>query len=184
MTQDHAFAARMARIETLTELLDRTPDLEARSAARELVGTLLDLHAEGLSMLLEHLAHEGDGRIAWRIAGHAPIASLLLLHGLHPEDLETRVNHAIDDAQSRLLARTAGELALVSLVGQTATLRLSVHGGCGGACPSSLEGLQRRLREMVLEAVPDVDSLEFEEPAPAPSGSILLPVITLGNLFA
>ena len=179
MSNDRGFDTRMARIETLTNTLDQTPDLKARASARELVGTLLDLHADGLARVVGLLTELGHERIVAKLGDDPQVARLLLLHGLHPEDLPTRLHRAIDETQARVLARTDSRIELVSLAGETARVRIVRAGGCGGGCPSSAASLRKTVQESLLEAVPDLEVVEFEDVPVAPSGSIFLPVITL-----
>src|ERR1700679_2565 len=113
MNDVHAFEAQMARIAVLTDQLDQCPNLEARAWARELVGTLLDIHGDGLARILELAKQHGNKEIVRTFARDGQIATLLLLHGLHPDDISTRIHRAIDDVRTRVLAKTENKLDLV-----------------------------------------------------------------------
>jgi Fe-S cluster biogenesis protein NfuA len=176
MADDRGFEARMARIEVLTAVLERCPDLSARTASRELVGTLLELHGAGLARILELIAGSGGagGPIVSTLARDGLVASLLLLHDLHPVDLKSRVGTALDGVRARL-GPHAG-LDLVGLEGETLRLRLAA--GCGG-CPSSSVAMRKTVEDAILAAAPDLTSIEFVESAEPRPGVFSLPVITL-----
>ena len=176
MADDRGFEARIARIETLTGLLERCTDPEARAASRELVGALLDLHGAGLARILSLTSAAGDaGRaIASTFARDGLVANLLLLHGLHPDDLESRVRSAIEDLRTRIDDHAG--VALVELDGDV--LRLRVSGGCGG-CHSSAVAVKRTIEDALLAAAPDLAVIEFVEDSVSSPGLFSLPVITL-----
>jgi Fe-S cluster biogenesis protein NfuA len=176
MAYDSGFEARIARVETLTGILERCADPATRSASRELVGTLLDLHAAGLARIIELVAGSGDAgdAIVQALAGDSLVASLLLLHGLHPVDLKSRVDTALEGVRKRLGPDVG--LELVDLEAETLRLRLS--GGAGG-CPSSAAAMKKSVEDAVLDVAPDLAGIEFVEATATPSGLYSLPVITL-----
>ena len=176
MADAPSFDAKLARIEGLTMVLERSRDLEARAASRELVGTLLELHAAGLSKILGWVDEAGEAGlpIASSMALDDLVAGLLLLHGLHPDDLEARVRHALDDLRARLGAQGRG-IELVGLRGGTLTLRLS---GESGGCPSTSGRLRKSIEDALLAAAPDLAIVAFEETHAAPSGLPSLPIIS------
>ncbi|MDG3005445.1 NifU family protein [Paludisphaera mucosa] len=177
MPDRREFEASMARIEVLTGVLERCPDLAARSASRELVGALLELHGAGLARILELIAGSGDAgdELVSTLARDGLVASVLLLHDLHPIDLKSRVGIALDGVRARLGPHA--DLDLVGIEGGTLRLRLA-GGGCGG-CPSTSAAMKKSVEDAILEAAPDLASIEFVEPLEPPQGAFSLPVITL-----
>jgi Fe-S cluster biogenesis protein NfuA len=167
MAYDPGFEARIARVETLTGVLERCPDPATRSASRELVGTLLDLHRAGMARILELVAGSGDagGSIIQALARDGLVASLLLLHGLHPVDLKSRVGSALDSVRKRLGPDVG--LEMVDL--EAETLRLRLTGGCGG-CPSSAAAMKKSVEDAVLDVAPDLVAIEFVEATATPLG--------------
>src|SRR5207302_8925882 len=57
---DRDIGGPMRRIEALVRSMEACADVAAREAARELVRTVLDLHAAGLARLLELAAQSGE----------------------------------------------------------------------------------------------------------------------------
>ena len=90
MTQ---FQRQLARMEQLIHVLNETADSPICRQARELVQTLMQLHADAFERALE-LIHDSPltgQRLIDTLAEDSLMSNLLILHGLHPLDLETRV---------------------------------------------------------------------------------------------
>ncbi len=165
-TNGREFRDRLARVEDLVSTLEACPDPVAREAARELVRSLLDLHAAGLAKVLE-LA---EPAIVARLAADGLVSSLLLLHGLHPHSAEQRVTAALERAcpQFRTLG---GTVELLSATEEVVRLRL-------GGDPSASAELRVVVESLVIEAVPDVTAIEFEEVWDrSPDGRVPLPLL-------
>ena len=163
MTAD--FRERLGRVETLVGALEQCPDPAAREAARQLVRTLLELHATGLERILELAGRESA--LVDRLATDDLVSSLLLLHGLHPHPAAERVARALDGARSRL--RSLG--GVVELVeASEAVIRLRIR---GELTPS----LEAAVEDVVTGSAPDA-VLEIEEVAhPAQSGRVPLTLL-------
>jgi hypothetical protein len=91
------FQQRLARMEELINALNTAPDSSICLQARELVQTLLELHASGFEKTLDMIysSAESGQTLIDRLAEDPLISNLLVLHGLHPLDLETRVRNAL-----------------------------------------------------------------------------------------
>jgi hypothetical protein len=89
-------AGHTDRIERLVHALETAPESPARTAALELIQTVLRMHGEGLQRVLAILNERGEaGREVIRVMSDDElIASLLSLHDLHPDSLRTRVERA------------------------------------------------------------------------------------------
>lgn len=160
------FRDRLARVEELVGALEVCPDPVAREASRELVRALLDLHAAGLAKVLE-LA---EPALANRFAADGLVSSLLLLHGIHPHPAEQRVRAALERARATFRA-LGGTAELISATVELVRLRL-------GGDPSSAPDLRSAVEAGVIEAVPDVAAIEFEEAWDrAPDGRVPLPLL-------
>jgi hypothetical protein len=72
-----------ARVEALTQALDRSADVEARMRARELVRLVLDFHREALERILQIIGLEQQ-TVRQRLGVDPIVASLLALHELSP----------------------------------------------------------------------------------------------------
>jgi Fe-S cluster biogenesis protein NfuA len=126
------------------------PDTAAREAARGLVHALLDLHALGLRRLLELC-----GESVERIAGDPLAGSLLLLHQLHPHPPLERLRRALEQARPRF-ETLGGTVEVVRATEEEVHLRLSGN-------PDASAALQACAAELLLQHVPDVVNVEFEE---------------------
>jgi Fe-S cluster biogenesis protein NfuA len=162
--------ARMNRLEELIQALEKSGDDASRNQARELVQTLLELHATGINRMLEvsYDAVRAGQELIDRLAQDPLVSNILLLHGLHPLDLETRVRGALDEVKPRL-GLHGGSVQLLGVTPEGA-VRLQLEGNCEG-CPSSRVTLKYSIEEALYAAAPDITSLEVnglvEEHAPA-----------------
>lgn len=150
---DPEFQARLGRLEGLIEEIEGWPDARARTRTRELLQTVLGLHAAGLERML---ALAGPAREAW--LEDALVGSMLLLHGLHPLPLDVRVKRALELVRPHL-ASHGGNVELLGL--DRGVVRLRLQGSCQG-CPASALTLHHRIEEAIFEAAPDVAGIEVE----------------------
>src|SRR6185436_4355638 len=128
------FRERLNRVEALVGALESCPDPAAREAARQLVRTLLDLHAAGLGRMLDIAGRESA--LVGRLADDPLVSSLLLLHGLHPRPAAERVERALDRARPRL-GSLGGEVELVAA--SEAAVRLRLRGEASPALRKAVE---------------------------------------------
>ena len=98
MGEEKAFQSSMQKIEELIGTLDRAADPAVRSAAKELVSALMEVHGACLARMLDTLNKSGDaGQQAIRTyVGDPLIRNLLILYELHPVEFEVRVSQAVD----------------------------------------------------------------------------------------
>jgi hypothetical protein len=150
--EDQEFQRRLRRVEALVAALEACPDPAAREAARELVRTLLDLHAAGLAKML---ALAAEPAVVDRFARDGLVGSLLLLHGLHPVPVEGRVAHALERLRAGLRTRGA-DVELLEATAEVVRVRLRGDPSAGPALRVAVEGA-------VLEAAPDVAVVAVEE---------------------
>jgi Fe-S cluster biogenesis protein NfuA/nitrite reductase/ring-hydroxylating ferredoxin subunit len=170
-------AASPQLVERVQELIARPDalDPEAREAAYELLGALMDLYGSGLARLLELL--EDAPEVREQVIGDGTVASLLLIHGLYPVDLETRVREALDRVRPYMESHGGG-VELLSLEGDVARLRL--EGSCNG-CGSSQATLELAIRQALEEEAPDLLGIEVEgvaEPRPVALQGKRLPLVS------
>ncbi len=173
------FQRRLGRVEELVAALESAPDPKVREQTRELIQTLLDLHATGLERILEsvHQAGAPGAAVIDELGRDQLVSGVLLLHGLHPLDLETRVRHALETVSPRL-GLHGGSVELVSVTPDGA-VRLKLEGNCNG-CPSSRITLHTTIEEELYNAAPDITSLEVDgatDPL-APASPALTPAFT------
>jgi len=183
LLENRDLQTRLAHIDSLVGELQRLPDPAARAMAEELLSTVLDLHGEALSRLLEKLGDPGDpaiDRLLHRIVEDDLISGLLLLHGLHPVDLPTRVEAALESVRPYMRSHGGG-VELVDIVGDAVHIRLEGH--CKG-CPSSQMTLKLAVEKAIFEAAPDVSEIQVEAPPedatavpPDITGLVTLPLV-------
>ncbi|MBO0828572.1 MAG: NifU family protein [Streptosporangiales bacterium] len=152
--------ALSARLDTLLEGLEDLPDPDVAGRVDELVGAIVELYGTGLERMVRSLCAEdgGEERVR-RLARDDLVAHLLLLHDLHPDDVDTRVQRALDEVRPYLGSHAGGvEYGGVDAAG-VAHLRL--EGSCDG-CPSSSVTVKLAVERAVLEAAPEVGSVEVE----------------------
>jgi Fe-S cluster biogenesis protein NfuA len=157
---DDTLETRLPKIEGLVAKIRGSGDSETSHAALELLQTVMEFHARGIDRMMEIASAHGDE--GWTIIddfGRDPLVSnLLLLHGLHPLDTDTRVRDGLDKVRPYLHSH-GGDVQLIEAAGNSVRLRLV--GSCNG-CPSSSVTLKTLVEKSILEAAPEVTSIEYE----------------------
>jgi hypothetical protein len=165
------FQRRVQKIGVLVQDLETIADPALRSAAKELVQLLMDLHGRGLERMLEIVFQSGDSgsRVIDELGQDPLVSSLLILYGLHPDELQARVERKLQQIGSKL-HKMGAEAKLVSVSGGDIRLRVRVD---GHACGSTSRTVQAAVEEAIYEAAPDLTSLVVEGlEEPADSGFI------------
>jgi Fe-S cluster biogenesis protein NfuA len=166
---------RIQHIERLIERVRELTDVEARTAALELLQAVLDFHAAGLDRMMEITSTAGDS--GWAIidgfGGDPLVSNMLLLHGLHPLDTDTRVRDALDKVRPYLRSH-GGDVELIEVAGNTVRLRLT--GSCHG-CPSSVLTLKTAIETSIKEMAPEVRTVDCDavgamDDRPQPVGAV------------
>jgi Fe-S cluster biogenesis protein NfuA len=157
-TEDRTERERMHRIEVLVQELERMPDSRAKTCAREIIHSILDLHAAALERILDTTADSGPSGLALidTIAADELVGSLLALYGLHPIDLEARVRVVLEKVRP-LLRSHGGNVELLGIA--EGRVRLKLLGSCDG-CPSSAMTLKHAIEAAIYEQAPDVAEIE------------------------
>lgn len=162
---------RFTRVESLVHTLEELPETSAREAARALTRALLDLHGAGLSRILELIGAD----TASRIADDPEVGGVLLLHGLHPLPADGRLSRALESLREQFHS-LGGDVELVSATDQDVRLRLRGN-------PAVAHTLRALAEELVIEAAPDVETVEFEEAWDRDStGRVPLPLLSVAKV--
>jgi Fe-S cluster biogenesis protein NfuA len=160
MANDGEFQEQIRQLGKLLTQFDQLPAGPAKTAGKELVQLLMDVHGAGLERMMEIVFESMNttpGSAIEKLGQDSMTGSLLLLYSLHPEDLETRVQKAVDRLRPRL-RKLSCAIELVEIRDGSVQLRLAVAGhGCG----SSTKDLQALVEEGVYEFAPDVTSLDI-----------------------
>jgi Fe-S cluster biogenesis protein NfuA len=168
---DKDFQKRVQKIGSLVQDLESIADPASRSAAKELVQSLMDLHGTGLERILEVVFESGESgpRIIDELGQDSLVSSLLILYGLHPDELQTRVERKLQQIESKL-HKMGAEAKLVSINGGDVRVRVRIE---GHICGSTSRTVQSTVEEAIYEAAPDLTSLVIEGlEEPADSGFI------------
>jgi Fe-S cluster biogenesis protein NfuA len=177
MAQDTALQKQMQRIGEMVEHLESNADPSTRAMAKELLESLMSLHAAAIERMMEFAANAGEAGEAFvrRCGRDDVVSSVLLLYGLHPENLNSRVAHALERSRTYLQSHSAAA-ELVSIGDDGAvTVRLAVKaGGCG----SSGASVRAFLEAAIQDAAPDATSIVVSE---TPSGPTFVPLAQLQN---
>jgi Fe-S cluster biogenesis protein NfuA len=179
------FQDDMQRIGGLVQQIDSIADPALRSATKDLVQSLMDLHGAALEKALDIVAEAGEPGmdIIGRLGRDSLVSSVLILYGLHPEDLETRVAKAVDRIRPQL-RKQGCEVELLGV--NEGVIRLRVQTG-SHTCGSTAKTVQATLEGAIYDAAPDMSSLVIEgfEEKPSSgfvsldklSGSLNLPLV-------
>jgi Fe-S cluster biogenesis protein NfuA len=163
---DGAFQDQIRQLGKLIVQLDQFPDGPQKSACKELVQLLMDIHGIGLERMMEIVFEVGNhgSEVIDKLAKDPVVGSLLLLYSLHPDDLETRVRKAMENMRPRLrkLSCSADVLRVEDGAVQV-QVTTTAHG-----CSSSTKDVRAIVEDCVYEFAPDVVALEIlglEEPS-------------------
>lgn len=156
------FDAETARLQGLLAALEELGDPAAKSAARQLVQAVIELHGLGLTDLLAIVQEAGAqsaNTLLPKFAANPKVRGLLLLHDLHPEDLATRASKAVE----RLHPHLGVQGVRADFVGvEDKVVRISVS-ACGQKTQRpSADELRREIENAVLEMTPDAAGLVID----------------------
>jgi Fe-S cluster biogenesis protein NfuA len=177
------FQEQVRQLGKLIMQFDQMPEGPQKTACKELVQLLMDVHGAGLERMMEIVFEsEGSGPAIIDKLGHDTITSgLLLLYSLHPDDLETRVNQALERIRPRL-RKLSCSADLIGIVEGAIQVRVTTG---GHSCGSSTKDVRAIVEEGVYELAPDAASLEIlglEEPSA--SGFVALESLMGHSLLA
>ena len=124
----------MQRVEALIGTVEASAESDVRSAALELVRSVMDFHAAAVDRMMEIVAGTGAGGFAIfdEFGKDDLVANLLMLYGLHPLGIEERVLGAIEKVRPSLSLHE-GDVELLGV--SDGVVRLRLRGSCDG-CPS------------------------------------------------
>lgn len=168
MADPSGFQEQIKRLSELVAQLEQMPDSPQKTASKDLVQLLMEVHAQGLQRLLEIVfeSSQTGGGLIDRLGKDDVVGGLLLLYSLHPDALETRVETALEKIRARL-HKLACAIDLVSVDQGAVLVRVTKS---GHSCGSSADGLRNLVEDGMFELAPDITSLEIlglEEQTPA-----------------
>ena len=159
MADKSGFQEQIKRLSELVTQFEQMPDSPHKTAGKELVQLLMEVHAQGLERMMEIAFENSEGGAALidRLGRDDVAGGLLLLYSLHPDALQTRVQTALERMQGRL-RKLACTIELLAVDDGAVRVRVTKSGhGCG----SSTGELRTLIENGVYELAPDVTSLEI-----------------------
>lgn len=180
MTDNQEFRDQIARIEGLIGSIESAADPALRATARNLVQSVMDLHAGAIDRILEVLSKAGEpgARLLRTLATDEVVSSVMILYDLHPDDFETRIKRGFEKAREAV-ARRGANLDLIAV--EPNTVRVRIETG-GHACGSTIGDLETLVRETVLASAPDAAEVFIETPRDKPaSGFVPLASLRTAN---
>lgn len=182
MANEKDFQEQVRQLGKLVTQFDQLPDGDAKTAGRELVQLLMEVHGKGLERMMEIVFASGEvGPGIIDKLGHDSIAgNLLLLYSLHPDELETRVENAVERMQPRL-RKLGCTIELERVYQGIVQVRLKTS---GHSCGSSARDLRALVEDGIYEFAPDATSIEvLGLTEPVPTSFVALESL-LGQRFA
>jgi Fe-S cluster biogenesis protein NfuA len=168
VANDSEFQEQVRQLGKLVAQFDELPDGATKTAAKDLMQLLMDVHGRGLERVMEIVFDSGDSgqKIIDKLGQDSIVGNLLLLYSLHPDGLEARIQSALDRIRPRL-RKLACTIELENVQEGAVQVRLATS---GHSCGSSTKDLRSIVEDGMFEFAPDVTSLEIlglEEPTPA-----------------
>jgi Fe-S cluster biogenesis protein NfuA len=162
------FQEQVKRLSELVTQFDQMPDGPQKTAGKELIQLLMDVHGQGVERMMEIVfeSREAGSALIDQLGKDEIAGGLLLLYSLHPDALETRVHTALERIRPRL-RKLSCAIDLVSIDEGAVRVRLTKS---GHSCGSSTKELRGLVENGVYELAPDITALEIlglEEPPSA-----------------
>lgn len=155
MTGTPEFQQRLESIEGVIKQIEASGDPSVRTAARELVQLVMELHGSGLERILEILRSNGETgqSLVGSLGRDDMVSSLLVLYGLHPLSFEERIAQALEKANRQMRSRSA----TVELIGmEDGAVRLNLKANGHGPA------LKEVVEAAIFQVAPDVTSLAID----------------------
>jgi Fe-S cluster biogenesis protein NfuA len=185
VTNGEEFQEQIRQLGKLVAQFDELPNSAAKSASRELVQLLMDVHGRGLERAMEIVFDAGNFApgIIDKLGQDPIVGNLLLLYSLHPDELETRVQKAVERMRPRL-RKLSCTVELEHVHESSVCVRLTTS---GHSCGSSAGDIRSIVEDGMYEFAPDVTSLEIAGLEETTAGFVTLEsllgqrLVTVGN---
>jgi hypothetical protein len=137
------------RVDELVQRVSALPDAEARTAALDLLQSVMDLHGAAMSRVIELLS--SDSVPLTKLTQDPLVCGLLVLYGIHPASTEERVTRAVETLCLQLRKYDA-DLELVGI--QDGSVRIKIRGKV-----SAPEKVKTAIQQGILEVAPEVTAI-------------------------
>ena len=176
MKDTQVFEEQIGRIEQLVQEIESTADPATRATAKELVQSVMDLHAAAMERIVEVVTKLGEpgAAVLHSLSHDELVGSLLVLYGLHPEDFAARVHRGLEKAQ-QVLARRGAAVRLLAINDSTVQVHIDTNGHSCGSTRGEFESI---IRGALFETAPDTAEVIIE-PAQSESASGFVPLDSL-----
>ena len=146
---------RLAAVEELIAEVGRVADPKVEALTKALLRGVLELHALGLSRVLELVgeAKAGGASLVELLGADELVGSLLVLHGLHPVALEARVRAVLEDVPAGW--------RMAEVTARDTTVRVGFVRAAGGSPGQTAERLRATIADRIARVAPEVEVLEF-----------------------
>ncbi|MGA9587498.1 MAG: hypothetical protein WBQ95_19365 [Terracidiphilus sp.] len=168
MATGNDFQEQIRQLGQLITRFDQMPETPQKTACKELMQLLMDVHGAGLDRMME-IVFESEAAgpaIIDKLGQDSVTSSLLLLYSLHPDDLQTRVNKAVERIRPRL-RKVSYSVDLTGVNEGAVEVRVTSTSS-GHSCASTAKDVRAIVEDGIYELAPDITSLEIrglEEPA-------------------
>jgi Fe-S cluster biogenesis protein NfuA len=173
------FQEQVRKLGELVTQFEEMPDSPQKTAAKELVQFLMEVHSQGLERMMELIFESRDSGSALidRFGKDDLAGGLLLLYSLHPDALEARVQAAVERMRAKL-GKLSCAVELLSIEGGAVRVQLTAG---GHSCGSSTREVRAIVENGIYELAPDVGSLEILGPEePTSTGFVALETLVAG----
>ena len=161
MANGTEFQEQVRQLGQLITQFDQMPEGPQKTACKQLVQLLMDVHGAGLDRIMEIVfENEAAGpAIIDKLGQDSITSSLLLLYSLHPDDLETRLNKAVERMRPRL-RKLSNSVDLISVHEGAVEVRVT-SSASGHSCGSTARDVRTIVEDGVYELAPDITLLEI-----------------------
>jgi Fe-S cluster biogenesis protein NfuA len=152
------FEAYTQRVDELVERVSHLPESEARTAALELLQSLMDLHGAAMARIVELLSEPGDSsrKSLSKLASDPLVCGLLVLYGIHPATIEERVARAVEKLLPQLQKQGA-TAELIDISEKVVRLKIGKK-----THASNHDKLRAIVEQAILEVAPEVAEIIVE----------------------
>jgi Fe-S cluster biogenesis protein NfuA len=159
-------------------VLDAHSDPEVRRVTRTAVSLLVDLYGTGLARMVEVAREQNADALVDRFGRDPLVGPLLAVRGDHPHGVDRRIAQALDDVRPTLAAQ-ACHVRVNSIDGPSLRVTLTHE---PGTCGSTVTAARQAIETAVLDLVPELTSITFEDRAVQTSAVIPLDGLRRGGM--
>lgn len=166
------FQSYAGRVELMVERVNGFTDPDTRTAALQLLQSIMDLHGAAVARIVELLGGTEAGRTSLAKLGVDPlICGLLVLYGVHPVPLAERVSTAVANLAPQL-RKHSGSAEVIGIDDERVRVKVQNTGhGCGS------DAIKGMVEQAILESAPELEEVIVEAATPSAGGFVPLSLI-------